>query len=70
MAVLIRNTQTGRFYAGYNQWPFEPTDAFDFGETERASLWIRTVALDQVEVVRIPGNRLLGTEAGGNDAAD
>lgn len=54
MAILLRNTRTGYFYVGYNRWRVYPDEAFDFQTPERASQWIESTRLDEVEVVHVP----------------
>jgi hypothetical protein len=55
MAVLLRNTRTGFFYAGFNRWRFHPEDAFDFQTSERARRWISTILIPDVEIVQMHG---------------
>lgn len=54
MAILLRNTQTGFFYVGYNRWRVYPEEAFDFQTLERANQWIESTRLDGVEIVHVP----------------
>lgn len=54
MAVLLRNTQTGFFYAGFHRWRLYPEQAFDFQTWERAHQWVSTVLLPGVEIVQLP----------------
>lgn len=54
MAILLRNTRTGFFYVGYNRWRVYPEEAFDFQTAERASQWIRSIDLLDVEIVQVP----------------
>lgn len=54
MAILLRNTRTGFFYVGYNRWRVYPEDAFDFQTLERASRWIHSIRLLDVEIVQLP----------------
>lgn len=54
MAILLRNTQTGFFYVGYNRWRVYPEEAFDFQTLERANQWIESTQLDGVEIVHVP----------------
>jgi hypothetical protein len=54
MAILLRNTQTGFFYVGYNRWRVYPEEAFDFQTLERANQWIESTRLDGVEIVYVP----------------
>ena len=54
MAILLRSTQTGLFYVGYNRWHVYPDDAFDFQTMEQANEWIRTTQLSGVEIVQMP----------------
>ena len=37
MKVCLRNTSTGLYYAGSNQWVVEPSRALDLEDIERAS---------------------------------
>jgi hypothetical protein len=59
MAILLRNTQTGFFYVGYNRWRVYPEEAFDFQTLERANQWIESTRLDDVEVVYVPNPAFL-----------
>ncbi|HXT10797.1 MAG TPA: hypothetical protein VN873_04475 [Candidatus Angelobacter sp.] len=54
MAILLRNTRTGFFYVGYNRWRVYPEEAFDFQTLERASRWIDSIHLSEVEIVHVP----------------
>lgn len=51
MAVLIKETQSGRFYRSFNKWTYDPATAFDFAEPARATKWIHAVNLIHVEIV-------------------
>lgn len=55
MAILLRNTRTGYFYVGYNRWRVYPEEAFDFQTLERASRWLNSIHLSEVEIVQVPG---------------
>lgn len=59
MAILLRNTQTGFFYVGYNRWRVYPDEAFDFQTLDRANRWIDSMKLDSVEIVHVPNPRAL-----------
>lgn len=59
MAILLRSTQTGFFYVGYNRWRVYPDEAFDFQTLERANRWIDSMQLDSVEIVNVPNPRAL-----------
>ena len=59
MAILLRNTQTGFFYVGYNRWRVYPEEAFDFQTLERANQWIESTRLDDVEIVYVPNPAFL-----------
>lgn len=62
MAILLRNTRTGYFYVGYNRWRVYPDEAFDFQTLERASRWIESTQLDEVEVVHVPNPAAIITQ--------
>jgi hypothetical protein len=66
MAILLRNTQTGFFYVGYNRWRVYPEEAFDFQTLERANQWIESTRLDSVEIVYVPNPASLTSSSGVN----
>ncbi|MEY2430187.1 MAG: hypothetical protein QOJ40_3072 [Verrucomicrobiota bacterium] len=51
MRVLLRNTQTGLFYAGPGEWTEERTQAQDFEATDRALDTVAEAKLQAVEVL-------------------
>lgn len=51
MKVLLRNTRTGMFYAGPDQWADDPTQALDFEMTDRALDAVRDAGLNSMEVL-------------------
>lgn len=51
MKVLLRDTRTGLFYAGDEQWTKEQTDATDFEAPDRALDQVTLAKLEAVEVV-------------------
>lgn len=51
MRVLLRNTQSGLFYAGPDQWTEERSEALDFEATDRA--------LDRVSQAKLPAMEVL-----------
>ncbi len=51
MRVLLRNTQTGLFYAGQEKWTEKDTDALDFHETDAAMDAAWETKLQGVEVL-------------------
>jgi hypothetical protein len=51
MKVLLRNTQTGLFYAGPEQWTHQQTEATDFEAPDRALDQVSHGKLSGVEVV-------------------
>jgi len=51
MKVLLRNTQTGLFYAEPEQWTEEQSAATDFGAPDRALDKVSQANLEAVEVV-------------------
>jgi len=51
MKVLLRNTQTGLFYAGPGQWTADPSPAVDFEATD--------VALDRVSHEKLEAMEVL-----------
>jgi hypothetical protein len=51
MRVLLRNTQTGLFYAGAGEWTEERTQAQDFEATDRALDTVSEAKLQAVEVL-------------------
>jgi len=44
---------------GYNRWRVYPEEAFDFQTLERASQWIESTQLDEVEIVHVPNPEAL-----------
>lgn len=55
MAILLRHTRTGLFYARYKKWTPESDRAFNFKNVDLALNWIRAVHLYEVEIVRSAG---------------
>lgn len=51
MRVLLRNTRTGLFYAGPDQWTEERSEAQDFEATDRALDIVSEAKLKTVEVL-------------------
>ena len=51
MKVLLRNTRTGMFYAGLEQWADDPAQALDFEMTDRALDAVRDAGLNSMEVL-------------------
>ena len=51
MKVLLRNTQTGLFYAGPDQWTQERSEALDFEATDRALDIVSEAKLKAMEVL-------------------
>ena len=51
MRVLLRNTQTGLFYAGPDQWTEDHSGAVDFEATDRALDRVSEAKLQTVEVL-------------------
>jgi hypothetical protein len=51
MRVLLRNTQTGLFYAGPDQWTQERSEALDFEATDRALDRVSQAKLQAMEVL-------------------
>jgi len=51
MKVLLRNTQTGLFYAGSEQWTEDQSVATDFEGPDRALDQVSESNLETVEVV-------------------
>jgi hypothetical protein len=51
MKILLRNTQTGLFYAAPDQWTSNHPEAYDFGKTD--------LALDAVRDGKLKGIELL-----------
>lgn len=51
MKVLLRDTQTGLFYAGPEQWTREQSEATDFHAPDRALDQVRDAQLSTMEVV-------------------
>ena len=53
MAVLLRNPRTGLFYAGYHAWRLYPEQGFDFQSFKRATDWVSTTQLGDVEIIQV-----------------
>ncbi len=51
MKVLLRNLETGLFYAGPDRWTKDYSEALDFQQTE--------LAIDRVSEARLPGMEVL-----------
>ncbi len=51
MKVLLRNTQTGLFYVGPDQWTQERSEALDFEATDRAIDKVSEAKLNAMEVL-------------------
>ena len=51
MKVLLRDTQTGRFYAGSQKWTEDHSEAFDFEETNLALDAVSDGKLRRIEVL-------------------
>jgi len=51
MRVLLRNTETGRFFAGADRWETRPALAFDFLTVESAVLQGRAEKSARLEIV-------------------
>lgn len=51
MKILLRNTQTGLFYVGPNQWTNNDPEAFDFEQTDLALDAVRDGKLQGIEVL-------------------
>lgn len=51
MKILLRNLQTGLFYAGPNQWTQNDPEAFDFEQTDLALDAVRDAKLTGIEVL-------------------
>ena len=51
MKILLRNTQTGLFYAAPNRWTKNDPEAFDFEETNLALDAVRNAKLQSIEVL-------------------
>jgi hypothetical protein len=56
MRALIRDVRTGRFYAPDSNWTPKREDAYDFGNSERASAFVMDNHLRGVEVVLASDN--------------
>ncbi|HEV2394815.1 MAG TPA: hypothetical protein VG146_20890 [Verrucomicrobiae bacterium] len=52
MRILLRNTQTGLFYAGPEKWTEHDAEAVDFEKTDRAldTAWASRIASVEVLV--------------------
>jgi len=51
MKILLRNTQTGLFYVGPDQWTTNHPEAFDFEQTDLALDAVRDAKLKSIEVL-------------------
>ena len=51
MKILLRNTQTGLFYAGPDQWTKNHPEAFDFEQTDLALDAVRDAKLQGIELL-------------------
>jgi hypothetical protein len=51
MKVLLRNVQTGLFYAGLEQWTEDPKQAADFERPDLALDQVRAGQLGKVELI-------------------
>jgi hypothetical protein len=51
MKILLRNTQTGLFYVGPDQWTKHDPEAFDFEQTDLALDAVRDAKLKSIEVL-------------------
>ena len=51
MKVLLRNRETGRYYAGPNEWSAKSSVAHDFEEVQSAIRFVRTQKLSGMEAV-------------------
>jgi len=51
MKVLLRDTQTGRFYAGPEKWTADDSEALDFEETDLALDAVCDSKLHKIEVL-------------------
>jgi hypothetical protein len=51
MRVLLRNAETGRFFAGADRWEASPVLAFDFLTVETAARQGRAVTSARMEIV-------------------
>jgi len=51
MKIILRDTETGRFYAGPEKWTEDDTEAFDFQETNLALDTVQEAKLRRIEVL-------------------
>lgn len=51
MKIVLRNTQTGLFYVGPDQWTKNDPEAFDFEQTDLALDAVRDGKLQSIEVL-------------------
>ena len=50
MRTLLRNTKTGFYFQGVDDWTNNPDDAFDFKLTERVIRFVRDARLNTTEL--------------------
>ncbi len=50
MRTLLRNTKTGFYFEGLENWTSSAESAFDFKLTERAILFVRDAKLEKSEL--------------------
>ena len=60
MAVFLRHVRNGLLYARCQHWTLEPHEAFDFRTVRVAQEWIKTVQLNDVEIVKDIGEQAEG----------
>jgi hypothetical protein len=51
MRILLRNTQTGLFYAAPDRWTKNHPEAFDFEQADLALDAVRDAKLNSIEVL-------------------
>jgi hypothetical protein len=51
--TVIRDVNTGKFYAPEHQWTADPTRAYDFRRVATAQEWVKMVQLSDIEIVRV-----------------
>ena len=51
MKIFLRDTKTGRFYAGPEKWTADDTEAYDFQETNLALDAVQERRLHRIEVL-------------------
>lgn len=51
MKIFLRDTKTGRFYAGPEKWTEDDSEAFDFQETNLALEAVEEGKLRRIEVL-------------------